>query len=353
MNKLDLVISFDDTGSMSSVRKQVRSQIQSLVEQLFKLIPELRIGIIIHNDYCDRDLVQKLELTSDKAKIIDFVGRSSSNGGGDYKEAYAYVLNQIRQFSWDAPSKLAIVIADAEPHEKGARSAGVTELYDWREESEELGRKLIPIYSIQALGNRSAIPFYEGMARLSNGIKLDLSQFSHVTDYILAIANKQSGTLDAFQDSKPEFKTNLSFVNMFAKLKGIYNDTLSAEYEKKAEMLGRFQVIDVPSAIKIQDFVNNMGLHYQKGKGYYQFILSEEIQPNKEVIFVDKKTGETNFDTKWCREQMGVPYGTRATKSPRTIPTEVSSKYDIFIQSNSYTRKLDPGTKFLYELHKH
>jgi hypothetical protein len=44
---------------------------------------------------------------------------------------------------------------------------------------------------------------------------------------------------------------------------------------------------------------------------------------------------------------------TRATKSPRTIPTEVSSKYDIFIQSNSYTRKLDPGTKFLYELNKH
>lgn len=353
METLDLLISFDDTGSMSSVRRQVRSQIQSLVEQLFKLIPNLRIGIIIHNDYCDRDLIQKLEFTSDKQKIIEFVGRGSSNGGGDYKEAYAYVLNQICQFDWRAENKLSIVIADAEPHEKGARSAGVTEMFDWREESEELGKAGIPIYSIQALGNRSAIPFYEGMARLSNGIKLDLSQFSHITDYILAIANKQSGTLDSFQDSKPEYKTNLSFVNMFAKLKGIYNETLSKEFESKAEMLGRFQVVPVDKVTKIKDFVEALGLHYRAGKGYYQFILSEEIQPNKEVIFVDKKTGETNFDTKWCREQMGVPYGTRATKSPRTIPTEVSSKYDIFIQSNSYTRKLDPGTKFLYELNKH
>lgn len=353
METLDLLISFDDTGSMSSVRRQVRSQIRDLVEQLFKLIPNLRIGIIIHNDYCDRDLIQKLELTSDKQKIIEFVGRSSSNGGGDSNEAYAYVLNQIRQFSWTSENKLAIVIADANPHEKGAWSAGHQEMFDWREESRELGNSGVPIYAIQALGNRSATKFYEGMAQLSKGLKLDLSQFSHITDYILAIANKQSGTLDTFQDSKPEYKTNLSFVNMFAKLKGIYNETLSKEYEKKAEMLGRFQVIDVPSVIKIQDFVNNMGLHYQKGKGYYQFILSEEIQPNKEVIFVDKFTGETYFDTKWCREQMGVPYGTRATKSPRTIPAEVSSKYDIFIQSNSYTRKLDPGTKFLYELNKH
>lgn len=150
----------------------------------------MRIGIIIHNDYCDRDLIQKLELTSNKQKIIEFVGRGSSNGGGDYKEAYAYVLNQIQKFDWRAENKLSIVIADAEPHEKGARSAGVTEMFDWREESEELGKANIPIYSIQALGNRSAIPFYEGMARLSNGIKLDLSQFSHITDYILATANK-------------------------------------------------------------------------------------------------------------------------------------------------------------------
>lgn len=352
MNKLDLVISFDDTGSMSSVRKQVRSQITHLVEELFKLIPNLRIGIVIHNDYCDSDLVQKLELTDNKQKIIEFVGRSSSNGGGDYKEAYAYVLNQIRQFSWDAASKLAIVIADAEPHEKGARSAGVTELFDWKEESEELGKALIPIYSIQALGNRSAIPFYEGMARLSNGTKLDLSQFSHITDYILAIANKQSGTLDSFQDSKPEFKTNLAFRQMFNKLKGIADTVLSKEIDSKLEMLGKFQVVPVTSRIKIQDFVENMGLSYKRGKGYYQFIESEKIQANKEVIFVDKKTGETNFDTKWCREQMGVPYGTKATKSPKTIPQEVSRQYDIFIQSNSFTRLLDPGTKFLYELDK-
>lgn len=347
MKSLDLVISFDDTGSMSSVRRQVRSQIQSLVDELFKLLPDLRIGLIIHNDYCDSDLVQRLELTSDKQKIINFVGRSSSNGGGDAREAYAYVLNQIRQFDWVSENKLAIVIGDELPHEKGSKSGGVIELYDWREESRQLGTSQIPIYSIQALGNRHSKSFYDEMARLSDGIKLDLSQFSHIVDYVLGIVHKQSDTLDTFQQSKPEFKTNLSFVNMFAKLNGKSIELPSVSFET----LGNFQVVDVPNMTKIKEFVENMGLHYKAGKGYYQFVGSEKIQANKQVLFIDKLTGETITDTIWCREQMGIPYGTSGTRSPKNL--ECARKYDIFIQSNSYTRNLDAGTKFLYELNKH
>lgn len=345
---LDLVISFDDTGSMSSVRRQVRSQIESLVKQLFSIVPDLRIGIVIHNDYCDRDLVQKLELTNNQQEIINFVNRGSSNGGGDHKEAYAYVLNEVTKFDWKAEQKLCIMIGDAPPHEKGERSAGVVELFDWRERSSALGELHIPIYSIQALGSKSSNFFYEGMARLSNGIKLDLSQFGHITDYLLAILHKSNDTLDAFQDSRPEFKTNLAFRSMFAKLKGV-SDSASVEFEAKGEMLGKFQVVEVPYKVKIKAFVEAMGLSYRAGRGFYQFITSEKIQKDKEVLFVDKATGETIMDTKWCREQMGLPYGTAGTLSPKKIPA-VSSKYDIFIQSNSYTRDLDPDTKFLYEL---
>lgn len=37
IQKLDLIISFDDTGSMSSVRRQIRAQIKDLIDKLFKL----------------------------------------------------------------------------------------------------------------------------------------------------------------------------------------------------------------------------------------------------------------------------------------------------------------------------
>lgn len=347
---LDIVLSFDDTGSMSSVRRQVRSQIQDLIKELFGLVPKLRIGVVIHNDYCDEDLIQKLELTSDRSEIISFINRDSSKGGGDYKEAYAFVLNQITKFDWRSDKKIVVMIGDAPPHEKGSVSAGITELYDWKEESCKLGECLIPIYAVQALGNRDATSFYEDMARFSNGVKLDLSQFGHISEYLLAIIHKHNNTLDAFQGSKPEYSTNISLKNMFSKLKGVSISTDGVD-RGVVEAMGKYQVIDVYDKVKIKSFVEAMGLSYRAGRGFYQFITSEKIQKNKEVIFVDKRTGVTHFDTKWCRELMGIPLGTSGTVSPRKIP-HIMDKYNVFIQSNSYTRDLDPGTKFLYELDK-
>jgi hypothetical protein len=349
---LDLVISFDDTGSMSSVRRMVRSQIETLVKQLFDLVPDLRIGIIIHNDYCDRDLIQRLELTNSKKDIIEFIGRSSSNGGGgNGGEAYAFVLNQIRQFGWESANRIAVVIGDEPPHEKGAVKSGITEQYDWREESTQLGISNIPIYSIQALGDKRVSYFYKAMADLSNGIKLDLSQFSHITDYILAILHKQNDTLDDFQNTRAEYTTNISLANMFAKLRGIADGAMAAKYETLGDLLGRFQVVSVPTETRIKNFVENMGLHYERGKGYYQFVSSEKIQPSKEIFFINKSTGEPVMDTNWCREQMGLKSDKTVTVSPRNVAC--SRDYDIFVQSTSYTRKLDAGTKFMYELNKH
>jgi hypothetical protein len=348
---LDLVISFDDTGSMSSVRKMVRSQIETLVNQLFDLVPDLRIGIIIHNDYCDRDLVQRLELTDNKQDIIDFIGRGSSNGGGDAREAYAYVLNQFRQFDWRTYKKVAVLIGDELPHERGSKSGGIVEMFDWKEESRALGEIDVPVYTIQALANRHAKLFYETVAQLSGGLKLDLSQFSHITDYILAILHKQNDTLDTFQGTKTDYSTNISLANMFAKLRGIANDSATIKYEKLGDLLGRFQVVAVPAETRIKDFVENMGLHYERGKGYYQFVSSEKIQPSKEIFFINKSTGEPVMDTNWCREQMGLKNDKTVTISPRNV--SCSREYDIYVQSTSYTRKLDAGTKFMYELNKH
>lgn len=348
VTKVQGVISFDDTGSMSSARNEVRRRIKDLSKELFNTIPNLELGIIIHNDYCDRDLIQLLPFSSSQSTIEAFVNRSSSQGGGDHKEAYAYVLNQIRLMNWTADSKFAIMIGDAPPHEKGERSAGHTELYDWREESKLLGINGIPIYSIQALHNRSSAFFYEGMAQLSKGIKLDLSQFSHITDYLLAIAHKEAGSLETFEDSKPEYKTNISFKGMFAKLKGKLDGKIESELLAKGELLSKFQVLDVYGKVKIKKFVEDTGVKYRAGRGFYELVNSELIQANKEVLFIDRETGETIMDTKWCREQMGLPFGTKGKINPKNL--ECNRKYNIFVQSNSYTRDLDTGTKFLYEL---
>src|SRR5579875_1040921 len=69
---IDVVVSFDTTGSMSSVLAQVRRKVKQTVERLMGELPDIRIGIIVHGDYCDARstyVTRHLDLTQDTASI--------------------------------------------------------------------------------------------------------------------------------------------------------------------------------------------------------------------------------------------------------------------------------------------
>jgi hypothetical protein len=349
---MEVVISFDDTGSMSSVRKQVRQRITELVKQLFTLNPSTRIGIIIHNDYCDRDTIQHLDLTGDQKKIIEFVNRNSSCGGGDADECYELAIHYFHtQFSWKSDKRLAILIGDCEPHAPGYKYGGkVVNTLDWKQEVTKCVGAGIRIYPIQALASYGyGQRFYGTVASMCGTPKLDLSQFAHITQYITAVAYQEEGKLEEYENSQTEFKTNMSFRKMFAKLKGAIEPATTSSGAAMTALEERFQVLEVGGSPRvIREFVEDNGATFKKGRGFYQFILTENIQETKEVIMVDRSTGEVKADSAWCRDQLGVPLGTRGRVNPRSL--DVSRKYDIFIQSTSVNRKLDPNTKFLYEL---
>lgn len=351
---LDLCISFDDTGSMYSVRGQVRSHIKTLVDSLFKDIENLRIGLIIHNDYCDAPnhcFVQ--DFTNDKSKIIKFVNRSSPCGGGDAPECYELALHEASKMSWSSNNRAMILIGDEVPHHVGYRYGSITNNLDWVKETNNLANNGVKVYGVQALGRRTSTRFYESLSSLTGGVKLDLSQFHHITTYINAIAYHQQGSLAEYESSDPSFSKNISLKNMFNRLRGV-SSTLSID---KIELMSKFQVMSVPETTQIKLFVESNGCTFRKGKGYYQLIERTEdgrankeiIQANKEVLFVNRETGEAIDDTAWCRNELGIPYGTKGTVRPLSIP-DVMSKYEVFVQSNSYSRNLDAGTKFLYEL---
>lgn len=359
---MDIVISFDDTGSMYAVRSQVRQKVESLVKQLFKLDNKTRIGMIIHNDYCDSDTIQHLDLTDDEGKIIKFINRKSSNGGGDSDECYELVLNYFySNFSWQSDKRIAILIGDCEPHEVGYKYGKWYNKLDWKVEAKNALTAGIKTYAVQALGGWGRKNFYNELAKINNTPKLELSQFSHIIQFITAIMYNEVGKLEEYENSDDSFKTNYALKKMFARLKGLVveEDSRSAKLttssygegdeSKTIDLASRFQILDVGTSHRvIKEFVEDNGATFKKGRGFYQFILTETIQENKEVLFVDKKTGEVKSDTVWCRNQLGVPLGSRGRVNPKTL--ECSKQYDIFIQSTSYNRKLDPNTKFLYEL---
>jgi len=52
-SKVEIVFSFDTTGSMAPCLGKVREKVSETVQRLLKDIKNIRIGVIAHGDYCD------------------------------------------------------------------------------------------------------------------------------------------------------------------------------------------------------------------------------------------------------------------------------------------------------------
>ena len=205
----DVMISFDTTGSMYPCLTQVRRNVSKLVERLFKTVPDLRIGIIAHGDYCDKNstyITKMLDLTDDKDKICHFVENVEATGGGDSPECYEFVLNQVRTASWTSgKSKVFIMIGDDVPHK--ANEAQNFKKLDWKNEVGLLKENGIKIYSVQALSRYHATSFWQSIAELSDGFYLTLNQFSDIQSLITAMSYKQKGD-DILENYEKELIVN-------------------------------------------------------------------------------------------------------------------------------------------------
>jgi hypothetical protein len=98
---------------MSQCIQEVKRKVKEVVQRLFNEIPGIRIGIVAHGDYCDKDtsyLMKYIDLCSDSQKIIDFIGSVTSTYGGDTPEAYEYVLREVQKFSWNSELHIQLLV---------------------------------------------------------------------------------------------------------------------------------------------------------------------------------------------------------------------------------------------------
>lgn len=349
---VDLVISFDTTGSMYPCLAQLRQHVSDAVKRLFKQVPHLRIGIIAHGDYCDAGstyVTKVFDLSSKEDEIVSFVKKVGPTGGGDSPECYELVLNEARALTWTAgKSKVLVMIGDDVPH--GPEYSMNTKKLNWRNELDCLQEMGVSVYGVQALNRRHATNFYQEVAKKTGGFHLDLDQFSYVVDMILAIAFKQEGeaVLQNFeQELVKQKKMSRSMDKVFNTLSG-RKETKSTRYSDAADLesvpAGRFQVLDVDELSVIKDFVQGFGIEFEKGRGFYQFTKRETIQPYKEIVLMDKASGDM-FTGDKARSLLGLTSSENEDISPKNF-----DKYNVFVQSTSYNRKLMAGTKFLYEV---
>lgn len=177
--KLDMVIAFDTTGSMSAYIDDVRQQVSEMIPRIFKDNEDLRLGIVAFGDYCDMkdrdtfgDAYQCIPLTDNENDIIRFVRESKDTGGGDGDEFYELVLKKIIDESpWrEDSSKAILLIADADPHEVGYtyRDHVVGNQIDWRAEARKAADMMIKIDTVSICGR----PWYKELSAMTNGISV-------------------------------------------------------------------------------------------------------------------------------------------------------------------------------------
>jgi hypothetical protein len=346
-NNIEVVFSFDTTGSMYPCLTQVRRKIKETVTRLLDEIPGIRIGIIAHGDYCDAGstyVTKHLDLSGDVATICNFVENVEPTGGGDAPECYELVLHEAQSLSWTPTnSKTLVLIGDDIPH----APAQTPQKLNWRQEVDKLAQMGIAVYGIQALNRSHATLFYKELAEKSGGFHLDLDQFSYITDLFLAVCYQQSSNeqLQAYeQEVVSQGRMNRGLNKMFDTMLKREGAAVYESAELRSVKPGRFQILDVDNEISIKAFVLENGLAFKTGRGFYEFTKTETIQGKKEIVLMERLTGDL-FEGEAAREMLGLPMGETVRLKPSNL-----EKYAVFVQSTSANRKLMGGTRFLYEV---
>jgi hypothetical protein len=348
---IEAVFSFDTTGSMAPCLRYLRKTTKQSVERLFKEVPNLRMGIIAHGDYCDAGdpysyVIKVLDLTSNMNEILDFIETCGDTGGGDAPECYELALHEATNLNWSPKAKKFLaVIGDELPH--GPTYSMNTKKIDWRNELKSLLEKNVNVCGIQALKKSHATPFYKEMADRSGGFHFNLDQFTQITDTILAMTYKQVSPerLSTFEkEVKDAGRMNRSLDDTFSTLMNRSKSTSFGTIDLEAVPSGMFQTFQVEEEQAIKDFTESNGLRFKQGDGFYEFTKSETIQAKKQIVLMDKFTGDLFTGTK-ARELAGIPEGKVEKLKPAAL-----HKYRVFVQSTSNNRKLRKGQGFLYRV---
>lgn len=179
LGKLDMVIAFDTTGSMSAYIEAVRKEVSELIPRLFKDNEDLRLGIVAFGDYCDMedaqtfgDAYQCIMPTDNENDLIKFVRNSRDTSGGDGDEFYELVIKRIvEETPWRYGSTRSILlIADARPHPLGYSYKDYVQgnQIDWRHEARKAADEKIKIDTVTITDE----PWYKELSQMTNGVSV-------------------------------------------------------------------------------------------------------------------------------------------------------------------------------------
>ncbi len=344
MTKIALTI--DCTMSMHEASYVVQREVEKFIGFILDRLPNLKLAIVCHGDEVDPKIdTTTLDFTNDRNKLIEFIRKMPRYGPNGTEEEFYQVVQKyvLHNLSWgDEENKAYIFIGDATPR-KEAR------FIPWRSVAIEFPTRGIQCFNVQCLDRLTSQTFWNEFTNYTSGKLLKLNQFSNLPE-LLTTLFLYTESIPAAQEYSETLVIGRDFRNTMNSLFGKITEPTDVHPQALANGLvpvhpSRFQILKVWGDQEIQSFVNNTGASFKPGKGFYQLKFTEKVNGKKEIILVDRITGDM-FTGASVRNLMNLPYGTSGKLSKKDIP----EGYDCYVQSTSYNRKLDSGTNFLYEV---
>ncbi|XP_046566708.1 uncharacterized protein LOC124275270 [Haliotis rubra] len=191
---MEIVFSFDTTGSMNACLTEIRGRLQDIIQRLQADIPAIRMAVFAHGDYCTKSsyVTKWIDFSTDVKKLCDFVMNVKGTGGtDDGGECYELVLRQVGEnLSWTPGSNRALVlVGDDNPHEPNFRAN--KRKIDWREEIRTLHTMGIKIYGVEC--DNWATIFYRTISKETECRHLKIENFTDIFDFLMAICDREHG----------------------------------------------------------------------------------------------------------------------------------------------------------------
>eukprot|EP01084_Bolivina_argentea_P027978 52033_1 len=203
--KLDLVFVMDVTSSMSPYIDQGKESIVSIAQNVVTSEKALvQFAYIPYRDHPPQDhsfVTQVHDFTASFAQMKQYTSLYDAEGGGDGPEAVTQALYEaLNSLSYRKNSaKIVVLIADAPPHGLPNTHShfpnGNPNGHDPIKIAKEMARKGIQLYVAGAERNlahyQNARDFLAGLARITDGNYLPLSDAKLLADVIIANAQQE------------------------------------------------------------------------------------------------------------------------------------------------------------------
>lgn len=149
IDKLDVALVIDATGSMGDELEYLKVELRSIVDAVDRALPgvDQRWALVVYRDESDAFVTRRHDFTHNLAQFERQLGRQQAMGGGDYPEAMDAAMADAAELSWrrdPSTAKLVFLVADAPPHTNDMQAT--------MRSTEDLRAQGVAVYPVAASG---------------------------------------------------------------------------------------------------------------------------------------------------------------------------------------------------------